>query len=210
MVRWFSRGSIEDRVWWRTQGGYRRVAWLGSGESCTQNRTRVPTRPRFPQLARVSRRYACTALQTAIRPTYNMFMYRRATLTLQFMRALTGPQPLGLLSVPRSPHPPPAGPLNTTANLPTRFDVQVHLPQEGRAPRLHGLSPSFCIRKPAFVVRAARCFIFSSICTRLPVVFSKPADEIWRNSERRKVNGRRSFREDRNGQARAWRTCGQV
>ena len=47
---------------------------------------------------RVSRRYACTALQTAIRPTYNMFMYRRATLTLQFMRALTGPQPLGLLS----------------------------------------------------------------------------------------------------------------
>lgn len=56
----------------------------------------------------------------------------QATLTLQFMRALTGPQPFHLFG-PRPPSSPPAGPLNTTANLPTRFDVQVHSPQEGRS-----------------------------------------------------------------------------
>lgn len=70
----------------------------------------------------------------------------QATLTLQFMRALTGPQPFHLFG-PRPPSSPPAGPLNTTANLPTRFDVQVHSPQEGRSlslslSRRHGFASS--------------------------------------------------------------------
>ena len=57
------------------------------------------------------------------------------------MRALTGPQPFHRLA-PRPPSSPPAGPLNTTANLPTRFDVQVHSPQEGRS---LSLSPSLSL-----------------------------------------------------------------
>lgn len=66
----------------------------------------------------------------------------QATLTLQFMRALTGPQPFHLFG-PRPPSSPPAGPLNTTANLPTWFDVQVHSPQEGRSLSLSLSSPRF-------------------------------------------------------------------
>lgn len=226
VVRWFSRGSIADRAWWRTQGGYRRVAWLSSGESSTQNRTRVPARPRFPLLARVSWRYACTALQTAIRPTYNMFMYRRATLTLQFMRALTGPQPLGLLSVlvlrirrrlarltrPRIYQ------RGSTCKFTHRRRAEHHVCT---------VSLPFCTRKPAFVGAARylyfcrcmymRCLSFSACLVlqtgrrNLEKLAGTRRGRLARNGTNGAFISRvRVFREDRNGQARTWRTCGQV
>lgn len=193
-VRWFSRGSLADRVRWRTQSGYRRVAWLGSaqpctrgsGESSTRNRTRVPTSSRFPLPPRG--RVHAPACKPALRvhraadrnPTDVQHVYvSPGNINIAIYARFNWPAAPRPALGPRSPRPPPAGPLNTTANLPTRFDVQVHSPQEGRAPsrRPHGLFP-LCIRNQ-LSSKNGTLFIFSSICSLL-VVFRvpRPADRL--------------------------------
>lgn len=196
-VRWFSRGSLADRVRWRTQSGYRRVAWLGSaqpctrgsGESSTRNRTRVPTSSRFPLPPRG--RVHAPACKPALRvhraadrnPTDVQHVYvSPGNINIAIYARFNWPAAPRPALGPRSPRPPPAGPLNTTANLPTRFDVQVHSPQEGRAPsrRPHGLSSPFVsetsfrrgMARYLYFRRYVRCSSFSAclaLQTDLPI-----------------------------------------